>query len=74
MLELLRDLQRRYNLSYVFISHDLKVVRSISHHLMVMRHGQVVESGPTEQVFASPTQSYTRMLLDAAFDERLRQI
>lgn len=74
VLELLRDLQRRYNLSYVFISHDLKVVRSISHHLMVMRHGQVVESGPTEQVFASPTQSYTRMLLDAAFDERLRQI
>ncbi|MDF1630401.1 MAG: dipeptide ABC transporter ATP-binding protein [Alcanivoracaceae bacterium] len=74
VLELLRDLQRRYNLSYVFISHDLKVVRSISHHLIVMRHGHVVESGPTEQVFASPSQDYTRMLLDAAFDEGLRQI
>jgi microcin C transport system ATP-binding protein len=74
VLELLRDLQRRYNLSYVFISHDLKVVRSISHHLIVMRHGKVVESGPTEQIFAAPTQDYTRMLLDAAFDERLRQI
>jgi microcin C transport system ATP-binding protein len=74
VLELLRDLQQRYNLTYVFISHDLKLVRSISHHLLVMRHGKVVESGPTEQIFSAPRESYTRMLLDAAFDERLRQI
>ncbi|MFN3713022.1 MAG: ABC transporter ATP-binding protein [Alcanivoracaceae bacterium] len=74
VLELLRDLQQRHNLSYVFISHDLKVVRSISHHLLVMRHGKVVEAGPTEQIFSSPREEYTRMLLDAAFDERKRQL
>lgn len=74
VLELLRDLQRRFNLTYVFISHDLKLVRSISHHLLVMRHGKVVESGATEQVFSAPTQDYTRTLLEAAFDERLRQL
>jgi microcin C transport system ATP-binding protein len=74
VLELLRELQRRHHLSYVFISHDLKVVRSISHHLLVMRHGKVVESGPTEQIFSAPRQDYTRMLLEAAFDERKRQL
>ncbi|MCK5874358.1 MAG: ABC transporter ATP-binding protein [Alcanivoracaceae bacterium] len=74
VLELLRDLQQRFNLTYVFISHDLKLVRSISHHLLVMRHGRVVESGTTEQVFSAPAQEYTRTLLDAAFDERLRQL
>lgn len=74
VLELLRDLQQRFNLTYVFISHDLKLVRSLSHHLLVMRHGKVVESGATEQVFSAPTHDYTRTLLDAAFDERLRQL
>lgn len=74
VLELLRDLQQRHKLTYVFISHDLKVVRSISHHLLVMRHGRVVESGATEQVFAKPQQQYTQLLLDAAFDQRLRQL
>ena len=74
VLELLRDLQQRFNLTYVFISHDLKLVRSISHHLLVMRHGRVVESGSTEQVFSCPSHEYTRTLLDAAFDERLRQL
>jgi microcin C transport system ATP-binding protein len=74
VLELLRELQRRHNLTYVFISHDLKLVRGISHQLVVMRHGKVVEYGPTEQIFSAPQQPYTRMLLDAAFDERLRQL
>jgi len=74
VLELLRDLQQRHQLTYVFISHDLKVVRSISHHLLVMRQGRVVESGPTEQIFTAPQQPYTQQLLDAAFDQRSRQL
>jgi len=74
VLELLRELQERYGLSYVFISHDLKLVRGISHQLLVMNEGKVVESGDTEAIFLNPSQPYTRKLLDAAFDERKRQI
>ncbi len=68
VLELLKTLQRRHGLSYLFISHDLKVVRAISHRLLVMRDGQVVEHGDTERVFREPEQAYTRRLIDAAYN------
>jgi len=67
VVELLRDLQQKYNLSYLFISHDLAVVKVLSHQLMVIRQGQVVEQGPADEIFASPQHDYTRQLLDAAF-------
>jgi microcin C transport system ATP-binding protein len=66
VLELLRNLQRRHSISYLFISHDLKVVRAVSHRVMVMRAGRVVEAGPTEELFENPRHEYTRTLLNAA--------
>jgi microcin C transport system ATP-binding protein len=68
VVDLLRDLQRRYNLSYLFISHDLKVVRALSNHVMVMRNGKVVESGSVDQIFDAPQTDYTKALIAAAFD------
>jgi microcin C transport system ATP-binding protein len=68
IVELLRDLQRRHRLAYLFISHDLRVVRAMSHHVVVMRNGQVVEQGPAAQLFAAPREPYTRALFSAAFD------
>jgi len=73
VVELLRELQRKYNLSYLFISHDLAVVRVLSHQLMVVRQGQVIEQGPAREIFASPRQDYTRQLLEAAFAEPITQ-
>lgn len=67
VVELLRELQRKHNLTYLFISHDLAVVRALSHQLMVIRQGRIVEQGPAHQVFAAPQHDYTRQLLDAAF-------
>jgi microcin C transport system ATP-binding protein len=66
VLALLADLQRRYGMSYVFISHDLAVVRAMSHRVLVMKDGAVVEAGDAEQVFAAPREAYTRELLAAA--------
>jgi microcin C transport system ATP-binding protein len=66
VLALLVDLQRRYAMSYVFISHDLAVVRAMSHRVMVMKDGAVVEEGDAEALFAAPRQPYTRALLAAA--------
>ena len=68
IVELLKDLQKRYDLAYLFISHDLKVVRALAHHVIVMRRGRVVEEGPAEALFASPREAYTRALMAAAFD------
>ena len=68
IIELLRRLQQRYRTSYLFISHDLRVVRAMSHHVLVMHRGRVVEEGAAEAVFASPREEYTRTLLAAAFD------
>jgi microcin C transport system ATP-binding protein len=68
IVDLLRDLQARHRLAYLFISHDLKVVRAMSDHILVMRAGRVVEQGPAEAVFEAPAQPYTRALLAAAFD------
>jgi microcin C transport system ATP-binding protein len=68
IVELLRALQRRHSLAYLFISHDLRVVRAMSHHVIVMRAGRVVEQGPAEEILARPRHPYTRALLAAAFD------
>jgi microcin C transport system ATP-binding protein len=67
VVELLRDLQSKHNLTYLFISHDLAVVRALSHQVLVMKAGQVVEQGSAEDVFQRPQHPYTRQLLDAAF-------
>jgi microcin C transport system ATP-binding protein len=68
IVDLLRDLQQRYGLSYLFISHDLRVVRALSHYVLVMRNGIVVEQGASEQIFQDPQEEYTRQLMRAAFD------
>lgn len=57
---MLRDLQSRYGLSYIFISHDLAVVRALSHKLLVLHHGEIVEYGSAEDIFRSPTQPILR--------------
>ncbi len=67
IVDLLRDLQVKHSLAYLFISHDLKVVKSLAAHLIVMRHGKVVEEGPAAEVFAAPRSDYTRALFAAAF-------
>jgi microcin C transport system ATP-binding protein len=68
VVDLLRDLQRRRNLAYLFISHDLKVVRALANDIVVMRAGKVVESGTAERVFDNPQSDYTKALMAAAFD------
>jgi microcin C transport system ATP-binding protein len=67
IVELLRDLQRRKKLAYMFISHDLKVVRALANHVVVMQDGKVVEEGSAERLFAEPQTDYTRALFAAAF-------
>jgi len=68
IVELLRKLQKDHGLAYLFISHDLRVVRAMSHQIMVLRQGDVLEYGPAGQVFDAPQHDYTRALLAAAFD------
>ncbi len=68
IVELLRELQARYGLAYLFISHDLKVVRAMAHEILVMKDGRIVESGSAEQVMTAPEHPYTRALMAAAFD------
>ena len=68
VVDLLRELQRRHELAYLFISHDLKVVRALSNHVVVMRGGKVVEEGPSQQIFENPQTDYTKALIAAAFD------
>jgi microcin C transport system ATP-binding protein len=68
VVDLLRELQARHRLAYLFISHDLKVIRAVSDEILVMRDGRVVEQGPTERIFEQPEQAYTRALMAAAFD------
>jgi microcin C transport system ATP-binding protein len=67
MVDLLRELQRKRDLTYVFISHDLRVVASLASHLIVMRQGKVVEEGVASELFKSPKTDYTRALFAAAF-------
>jgi microcin C transport system ATP-binding protein len=68
IVDLLRDLQQKHNLAYMFISHDLRVVRAMSHQVVVMRNGQVVEAGPTDQIFDHPKEEYTKALIAAALN------
>jgi microcin C transport system ATP-binding protein len=68
IVDLLRDLQRRHKLAYLFISHDLKVVRALADEVVVLRHGKVVERGPAQQVFSAPQTPYTQALIAAAFN------
>jgi microcin C transport system ATP-binding protein len=67
MVDLLRELQRKRDLTYLFISHDLRVVASLASHLIVMRHGKVVEEGAASELFKNPKSDYTRALFAAAF-------
>lgn len=68
IVDLLRDLQQKHNLAYMFISHDLRVVRAMSHHVIVMKNGKVVETGPTAQIYDTPREPYTKALLAAAMN------
>jgi microcin C transport system ATP-binding protein len=68
IIDLLRDLQARYKLTYLFISHDLKVVRAISNQVIVMRNGKVVEQGSADEIFDRPREAYTKALMAAAFN------
>ncbi|MGI8851840.1 MAG: ABC transporter ATP-binding protein [Methyloceanibacter sp.] len=68
IVDLLRDLQKRHKLAYLFISHDLKVVRALANSIIVLRHGKVVEQGPARTLFSDPKTDYTKALLAAAFE------
>jgi microcin C transport system ATP-binding protein len=72
IVDLLRDLQRRHGLAFIFISHDLRVVRALSHHVLVMKNGRMVEQGDTAALFAHPQQDYTKTLLAAALNLEAR--
>ncbi len=73
IVDLLRELQAKHNLAYMFISHDLRVVRAMAHDLIVMKDGKVVESGTAAQIFAAPQQTYTKVLMDAALNLKARK-
>jgi len=66
IIELLLDLQRKYQMTYLFISHDLRVVRALADYVAVMQHGRIVEQGSAQEIFTSPVQQYTRRLFSAA--------
>jgi microcin C transport system ATP-binding protein len=71
VVDLLRDLQARHRLAYLFISHDLRVVRALAHRIIVLKDGRVVEEGEAEALTAAPVQAYTRALMEAAFGLRV---
>jgi len=68
IVDLLRDLQTRHKLAYLFISHDLKVVRALADEVVVLREGKVVERGTAAEVFGAPRTDYTKALIAAAFN------
>ena len=72
IVDLLRDLQRKHKLAFLFISHDLKVVRALSNHVIVMQQGKVVEEGSGQKIFEAPETAYTKALLASAFDLEVR--
>ena len=67
IVDLLRELQQRHRLAYLFISHDLKVVRALANEVMVMQAGKIVEHGPASEIFERPREDYTKALFAAAF-------
>jgi len=71
IVDLLCELQSRHRLAYLFISHDLRVIRALSDEIIVLRDGHVVEHGPAAQIFAHPREPYTRALISAAFELEL---
>jgi microcin C transport system ATP-binding protein len=73
VVELLRDLQARHRLAYLFISHDLRVVRAMAHRIAVMRNGRIVEEGEAEALTSNPREPYTRALMAAAFELRTEE-
>ncbi|MBX6368091.1 MAG: ABC transporter ATP-binding protein [Rhodospirillales bacterium] len=73
IVDLLRELQERHGLAYLFISHDLKVVRALASHVVVMKDGKVVESGPADRIFEAPQHEYTRALMAAAFEMKAEE-
>ncbi len=73
IVDLLRELQAKHNLAYLFISHDLRVVRAMAHDLIVMKDGKVVEAGTAAQIFAAPKETYTKVLMDAALNLKARK-
>lgn len=68
VIELLRDLQEKHGLSYIFISHDLSVVKAMSDYVIVMKNGRIVEEGETDAIFDAPREPYTKTLIGAAFN------
>jgi microcin C transport system ATP-binding protein len=72
IVDLLRELQARHHLAYLFISHDLRVIRALSHQIVVLHEGRVVERGPAERIFERPEDPYTKALMAAAFDLEAR--
>ena len=74
VVNLLSDLQLKYNLAYIFISHDLKVVKALADDVIVMRDGLVVEAGRANQIFNNPQKNYTKALMAAAFDISVKNI
>ncbi|MBI1363441.1 MAG: dipeptide ABC transporter ATP-binding protein [Proteobacteria bacterium] len=70
VVNLLRDIQKRRNLAYLFISHDLKVIRALSNHILVMKDGKVVEQGTAQEIFQQPKEAYTKALIAAAFNNK----
>lgn len=73
IVDLLRELQHKHELSYMFISHDLRVVRAMSHSLLVMKDGKVIEHGSAADIFDNPKEEYTKALLDAAMNLKARK-
>ncbi len=69
IIDLLHSLQEKYKMTYLFISHDLRVIQTLADYIVIMQHGQVIESGPAEEIFASPSQKYTQTLFKAALHD-----
>lgn len=65
-MALLNELQKKHNINYIFITHDLRVIRAMAHKVIVMRNGEVIEEGRTEKLFEDPKNGYTKTLLEAS--------
>ena len=68
IVELLKKLQKENNLGYIFISHDLRVVKSLAHEIIVLKEGKIIEKGNSENIFKNPKNTYTKQLISAAFE------